>query len=376
SRSSRSSNLNTTASDTESNVSDHTIINSDDDDEDRILDPERYIRDKRQKYLSYKTLEKTFDQSVSMLSADLANLDNEQSLAQFLSDPKYLLPSDVDEGKSIEITITEVIECAHFYAQINDKNHMEDLQHIHQSLNSNYNFEKMNADEIRPNSLCVTYYNDKEIGKAFYRARILEVNQSDLRVELVFIDYGIRARRNFKDLFYSLRSFLSPHPLYLSDDLKEYPCQALECKILNVKPSLFQNPTGVWTKKSTHTFDKLISDEKCDFFEIFVHGLDENLAYINLFATTKNGTRDDFTNLLVKNGCADQMNKAEIDLNLSKQYNKQHHNDLFYITSRDSDYMPSRPCYTNQETELILNNETILGEFDTILIHCIDKLLF
>ncbi|CAF0852517.1 unnamed protein product, partial [Brachionus calyciflorus] len=173
----------------------------------------------------------------------------------------------------------------------------------------------------------------------------------DLRVELVFIDYGNRARRNFKDLF------------YLSDDLKEYPCQALECKILNVKPSLLQNPTGVWTKKSTHTFDKLISDEKYDFFEIFVHGLDENLAYINLFATTKNGTRDDFTNLLVKNGCADQMNKTEIDLNLSKQYNKQHHNDLFYITSRDSDYMPSRPCYTNQETELRRNNQTKQSKF-------------
>ncbi|RMZ95878.1 ATP-dependent RNA helicase TDRD9 [Brachionus plicatilis] len=328
-----SSHLDSTISETASTISDKTTINSEDEEErGKFLDPERYIIEKGQEFMSYQTIQKRFDRTLN-ISVHSAIYDTDQSLAARLSDPKFLFPAKVDELKSVEVLVTDVIECAHFWVQIVNQERSDDLSFIHQELNIDYELKKMDSEHIHQDSLCVSHYDDSSIGKAFYRAKVLEVYPAKLRADIIFIDYGNKVTRKFQDLF------------YLADSLKEYQFQAIECKMVNVRPSIFHNPTGQWTKASNQTFNRLVNDNKFVSFEIVLHGLDQNLAYVNLYGVTKSGMHKDFTELLVESGCAEIMSKTEIDLNLSKQYNRKD----FYIPSRESDYMPSRPRYFNED---------------------------
>lgn len=352
--------LDSTISESGSRQSDYTAINSDEDDEERgkFLDPERYIVEKGQEFMSYQTLQNTLDKSTNALALSI-NYDNDQSLIDRLSDPKFLFPSKVDQLKSLEVFITDVIECAHFWVQIVNEERSNDIGNIHDELNSNYEFINMKSNDICQDSLCVSYYNDVSIGKAYYRAKIVEVFPAKLQAEIIFVDYGNKATRSFKDLY------------YLSDNLKDFHFQAIECKIVNVRPSIYQNPTGQWAKTSNQKFNNFVDSDKFVSFEIIVQGLDKNLAYVNLHGVTKSGVHEDFTEMLLKSGCAEMMSKTEIDLNLSKQFNRKD----FYIPSRESDYMSTKPRFVNEDiairqAEQFKNNyyheQTMLSDLDDL----------
>ena len=352
--------LNSTISENESRLSDKTAINSDEDDEERekFLDPERYIIEKGQEFMSYKTIQNNLEKSLNISALSL-NYNNDQSLIDRLSDPKFLFPAKVDQLKSLEVFITDVVECAHFWVQIVNEERSNDIGYIHDELNTSYELKKIKSDDICQNSLCVSYYNDITIGKAYYRAKIVEVFPAKLQADVIFVDYGNKATRSFKDLF------------YLSDNLKEFQFQAIECKIVNVRPSIYHNPTGQWAKTSNQKFNNFVNSDKFVSFEIIVQGLDQNLAYVNLHGVTKSGLHEDFTEMLLKSGCAEMMSKTEIDLNLSKQFNRKD----FYIPSRESDYMSAKPRFVNddvaiRQAEQFKNNyyheQTMLSDFDDL----------
>lgn len=95
---------------------------------------------------------------------------------QQLTNPRYVLPSQVDEGKNVWVDVVEVIECAHFWAvMISDDQSpvAKAMQKMHGYLNSpNYALHPVvNPEE---GSLCAAYYYEDNIGDFLYRARIGE----------------------------------------------------------------------------------------------------------------------------------------------------------------------------------------------------------
>lgn len=89
-----------------------------------------------------------------------------------LRNPRYVLPAHVDEGKVVDVVISEVVECGRFWAQMEDSpRFINVINKIHNHLNSqSYRVRKI-PDPVE-DSLCATYYTDNETGRYLYRARI------------------------------------------------------------------------------------------------------------------------------------------------------------------------------------------------------------
>ena len=180
-------------------------------------------------------------------------------IKHILSDPRLLLPAEVDQGKSLKVVITEVGECGHFWCSIDDDSHFNTLKFIHDLLNhvpkkssekttSNeaatairYPLVLMNQNEIKEDALCVSQYVDAN-SEALYRARILHVDRVNCQVEIVYVDYGNKEIKKYDQIF------------KCTQELMEYPFQALECRLVNIKPSLITNPNGVWILKANQAF--------------------------------------------------------------------------------------------------------------------------
>lgn len=64
------------------------------------------------------------------------------ALVDHLRNPKYLLPAEVDEGAMIQVIVTEVVECGHFWAQIFDEPHRRIMKSIQNIMNKSQSIDK------------------------------------------------------------------------------------------------------------------------------------------------------------------------------------------------------------------------------------------
>lgn len=89
-----------------------------------------------------------------------------------LSNPRYVLPASVDQGKLVEIEVNEVIECGSFYAQIEESQYVINvLRLIHEHLNSP-SYKLRPLVDPKEDDLCAAHFVDSQVGKCLYRARI------------------------------------------------------------------------------------------------------------------------------------------------------------------------------------------------------------
>lgn len=331
------------------------------------------------RYLSMLSLEESFNQSMSihgssmsLSSQGFASVSNKPapttsntvlmrklnsncitpcmgSLSEYLSNPKYLLPPEVDQNLPVKILITETVGCGHFYAQIDDEKHHDAMSFIHQKLNSG-SFSGSNSSsqlfslkkltEIHEDMLCVSEFSDRD----FYRARIISVDRNRQEVEVQYIDYGNKEKVDFVNLY------------ELSFELQEYPYQAVECRVSNIKPSILRNPNGAWTKSSSEKFKAIVEDKKYESFKIIVKGIDENIALVNLYGEHKESQTQhqsvmvsrDIGLELVNLGYADVQNEKSINDNKSK-----FSSELLYIPTRTDDYITKKPVYDKLDANVI-----------------------
>lgn len=192
-------------------------------------------------------------QSVSQYIAPMSS-----SILDILSNPTYILPKEVDKGKMIKIEISHIVECGLFWAQIVDNSNIDTLEHIQKTLNnissqslnhmshhssslsldsttsSKYPLKVLNPNTIKVGMLCVTTYTDSFSNETlFYRGQILSVNKDAQKCNVLFVDFGNQEEKKFKELF------------ELSRSLTEYPFRAFQCRLANIKMSLFNNPNGI-----------------------------------------------------------------------------------------------------------------------------------
>jgi hypothetical protein len=264
------------------------------------------------------------------------------SITECLSNPKYLLPEKVDNGEMIDICISDIVECGLFWAQIKDEAHVATLSFIQEALNSGVNqpvsnhqcyskaatsskypLKLISANNLFINMLCVTGYAEPgSTDTQFYRAQITHLNKEEQTANVLFIDFGNREKKKLSQLF------------ELSAELQEYPFQAIQCKIANIKMSLFKNPNGTWTKAATSKFSSIVNNElnKSNVLKLRILHLNKaNVGYCTLYSYGSDGEYCDIGQRLVESGYADA---APIDPILKKKSSSSHY---LYVPSRKSD---------------------------------------
>ena len=188
--------------------------------------------------------------------------------------------------------------------------------------------------------LCVTGY--AEPGSAdtqFYRAQITHLNKEEQTANVLFIDFGNREKKKLSQLF------------ELSAELQEYPFQAIQCKIANIKISLFKNPNGTWTKAATSKFASIVHTElnKSNTLKLRILYLNKaNVGYCTLYSC--GGSDSDYSDigqLLVESGYADA---TPIEPILKKKSSSSHY---LYVPSRKSDYIRTKPHVTSGDNDLV-----------------------
>jgi hypothetical protein len=262
----------------------------------------------------------------------------ENTFAEYLSNPRYLLPPEVDQGKPIDIEITETVECGHVWVQIKDKSHQEVAMLIDETLNTPaYSLKPLGPHDLKENSLCVAYFGSPSETR-LYRARILYVSKEDKTVSVQYVDFGNKEKKRASEVF------------QLSDELQEYPFQALECTLDNVKPSLIKNPNGTWTPPALKLF-KSIVDEKGARFRIKVNYLIEERAIVDLQVMSVGASGDrDVGEHLRQSGYAEPCDKSDKSFYASRSnFCSQ---EIMYVPYRESDYVSRKPEYVASGAEM------------------------
>ena len=159
---------------------------------------------------------------------------------------------------------------------------------------------------------------------SFYRARLLSVNRQEQTALVQFVDFGNKEKKKLSELF------------ELAPELQEYPFQAVECKLANVRMSLFKNPNGVWTKTATNKFMNILGHMSNEELKIKVYGLNENVAMVRLFES--DGL--DMGDALVQSGYAERLQVKEPTR--SKP-------EIFYVPSRKSEFSIERSKMSQSE---------------------------
>ena len=198
---------------------------------------------------------------------------------------------------------------------------------IDQTLNTPaYSLKPLSPNELKENNLCVAYFEN-----ILYRARILYVSKEDKTVSIQYVDYGNKEKKRFSEVF------------QLSDELQEYPFQALECTLDNIKPSLIKNPNGTWTHQA-HKLFKSIVEEKDTKFKIKVNYLIDERAIVDLQAVGPSAKLD-IGEYLRQSGYAEQCDKSDKSFYASRSnFCSQ---EIMYVPYRESDYVSKKPEYVN-----------------------------
>lgn len=227
------------------------------------------------------------------------------------------------------------MECGHFWAQIDDQSHINTVNLIHSLLNApSYvrDLAFLEKDELCEETLCAAYYAEENIEKALYRARILTVDHRQKEAYIRFVDYGNGQSVPFTNLF------------KLSDRLKEYPFQAVECKLHDIKPSLIRNPNCAWTNRSNDCFKQMILSSSAKMYtnlKMEILSLDETVALVNLFGLDSDKHYISINDQLVKLDVATRLTNAELKLNSNKP--KFAVQNVYYVPTQSSDAL-GRPA--------------------------------
>lgn len=219
---------------------------------------------------------------------------------ELLSNPERLL----QKLRNFSIVITEIVECGHFWAQINEDSYTEALMEIQVKLNSDSSHKLTHFNSM--NSLCVgmlvaTAYVDAKQERFLYRAKILHIDKERQLVQVLFVDYGNKEVKRFNQL------------LVLNDDLYNYPFQAIECKLIKLQINKLKCPNGVWSKAANNYFAQLVSDKQ---LQASVFSIVNNVVRIDLFERKDDGninnSSTNINELLIKSGFAEPSDESQM----------------------------------------------------------------
>ncbi len=287
-----------------------------------------------------------------------------------------MIPEEADRGEEIEIYISEIIECGLFWAQIQDAAHVETLTIIQDTLNSvlsdhtrtlshvnycssessstgAYILKLLNPATICLDTLCVAKYTIEDINDTqLYRAKVINVDKEAQVCEILFIDYGNREKKAFKEVY------------EMSYQLQQYPFQAMQCRLANIKVSLFKNPNGTWTTASNLKFKSIINKalNKKNTMKLKVLGINHtNVVLCKLTAHNSEDIAQDIGMELVKSEFAEEVLSSENERSSLQTGKSGVPAGRFYIPSKNDSHIRTKPNIVNaSDVRLYLDYKKVL----------------
>ncbi|KAH9518872.1 hypothetical protein Btru_008505 [Bulinus truncatus] len=145
-----------------------------------------------------------------------------------------------DQAKDISVYVSAVEHPGHFWVQVVGVKalHLEDLhKDITSFVASDEAKQSYNVKEIIPGDFVAAKFDETDL--TYYRAKILG-ETADGQVDLYFIDFGDNTLAPKENIF-KLRS-----------DFTQYPPQAIECQLADVKPF-----DGKWSEEAIVAFENM-----------------------------------------------------------------------------------------------------------------------
>ncbi|XP_021341941.1 putative ATP-dependent RNA helicase TDRD9 [Mizuhopecten yessoensis] len=222
-------------------------------------------------------------------------------------DQKYMLPPP--STSAVQLCVTEVKECGHFWAQYSERENYNALVRIHTCLNQGRSLMPL-VGRIMVGKLCAAPFEDE--AREYYRARVDGIirtqlprtNQFRESLEVFFVDYGnmaVVAREDVREL---------PEPI------SEVPFQCVDCYLSGVRPSVVKCPDGRWTEQANNTFRSMVMNK-----ELFgkVYSVVRGVVRMELIEVLRNGRQICFNHELISLEFADAAEESF----LSKQNHDQ-----------------------------------------------------
>ncbi|XP_071453953.1 probable ATP-dependent RNA helicase spindle-E [Hetaerina americana] len=199
----------------------------------------------------------------------------------------------IDET-TMSIQISHIIDPGHFWAQNSDLTTCKLLSHLITLLNGSQAQDPDNHTLPPPQLLPLggspiigmvyaAPFQDED-QKWYYRARVVSVYAGTIErppmVQIFYVDYGNSALIE--------TSQLRRYPPELLEEISNYECQAFECILSEIQPSLLKDSKGLWSPDASKFFASLVNGKQL-FAMVYsvVHGVisldlkDENGKSIN-----------------------------------------------------------------------------------------------
>lgn len=163
-----------------------------------------------------------------------------------------------DPSQSVlEVVVTEVMQCGHFYAQCLDHRNLTNMRNITVALNpaSKLSFLTVPAHK---GMMCAAPYIDEQ--EAYYRAKVEGFEMQTVlfkgvpkavhTVKVIFVDYGNKEIVPVEKL------------RMLPAETFNIPFLAFECELTEIRPSSVKCPDGKWTKEANNVFTNMVLGKK------------------------------------------------------------------------------------------------------------------
>jgi ATP-dependent RNA helicase TDRD9 len=269
-------------------------------------------------------------------------------MVEKLSNPENLLK----KLPILPITITEVIDCGHFWAQVNDGLYKQTLAEIQQKLNTKFKLLRVNQGNLYVGMLVITPYSDEANETYLYRAVIIDLHKDRQIAEVLFVDYGNKEAKKYSQLY------------QFSDEsvkgLQSIQFQAFQCKLVNIEINRLKCPNGVWTQAAKEQFIKIISNKQ---FQVNVFSIVDNIVRVNLMERNEDETvKMNVNNELIKIGIAVSAEESHMSRQKNFILNKDKNNNTMKLSDsllsldliRDEDYLvrdSKKPINTNEDNK-------------------------
>ncbi|KAH9490788.1 ATP-dependent RNA helicase tdrd9 [Bulinus truncatus] len=202
------------------------------------------------------------------------------------------------EISTLLLSVTEVKECGHFWAQCDNAQNVTQLTEIQSALNGSTAFLKTLSEPLKPGMLVAAPYAD--VSQHYYRGRVEDVQsrkalvagamaRSSLMAEIFFVDYG---NTELVDV-----NLLRELP----SSILNKPYMAVEFYLKSIRPSSVRCPDGAWSAQAnalfkSWTLNKLLYAQ--------VYSVINNTVRVELVAKYSNGQEVCFNDELVNQGFA------------------------------------------------------------------------
>ncbi|XP_012935222.1 ATP-dependent RNA helicase TDRD9 [Aplysia californica] len=200
------------------------------------------------------------------------------------------------QTSTLWINVTEVVECGHFWAQINEPACDNLLMDIKCALNGPGAYMQPITQGVVPGTLVAAPFSDID-GEWYYRACVEKVVadkvpvagggalKAILNIRVFYVDYGNR------DTVHIDRLFILPQRLH------KLPYLAREFYLKGVRPSSVTCSDGVWSEKANRYFFQNVINKQ---LLAQVYSVVDDVVRVELVETLPNGTEISYNNEIVR----------------------------------------------------------------------------